>query len=454
MSQVRRFELQEIHDGAVVVERNTEDYHRGREKNSVDNDAGKEIKVTHDGSKEGAKVLTWGKDNKLPQRREALIKSNNIVASLIKTRRDITLGNGLTMFTVAWEEEDGKLKRKLYEVPIPDKIQEWLENSHIKNYLRVACKNLFFHANTFTEMIPSKDGSEITSIECKEARHVRAEVQDNDGIIQNYFHSMNWNPKAGSNKRAQDLVRIPGYHPLYHNKLPRQKFMYHTGDELLTDDYYFEPDWWGGREWIMAANAVPKFHNANFRNGYTIRWHIQYPNDYFDDVNITLNTEKDREKALQKKKEKRKEFMRIVNELLAGIENAGRALFTSYDLDKALNKEFSGIKITPLKGDLQDEALLKLYEKSNQAVISGQGIHPTLANIETQGKLSSGSEIRNAFLMYLAIKTPAPRDILLEPLNIVKNVNGWDKDLIFGFRDIEITRLDENKEGKQEVAAE
>lgn len=337
---------------------------------------------------------------------------------------------------------------------MPKDVKEWMDRNHIAHYFRAASKNFFFHANTFTEMIQARGYEKIASIESKECRHMRAEMHDDSGIIQNYFYSMHWAPKKGSNKRKNSIEKIPGYHPLYHKKLPGKKFIYHTGDELLSDDYYFEPTWWGGKEWISTANAVPRFHNANLRNGYTLRWHIEYPKDYFDSSPAVANSKEDIKKSQDKRKTRKREFIRQVNEMLAGYENAGRALFTSYEINRALGKDFPGIKITPLKADIKDDALLKLFEKSNQANISAQAIHPTLANIETQGKLSSGSEIRNAYNMYLAIKTSVVRDILLEPINLVKKINKWPEDIHFGFRDIELTKLDDNKEAKQEVITE
>ncbi|MEO7176717.1 MAG: hypothetical protein ABIV51_12450, partial [Saprospiraceae bacterium] len=95
---------------------------------------------------------------------------------------------------------------------------------------------------------------------------------------------------------------------------------------------------------------------------------------------------------------------------------------------------------------------LKLYDKSNQANISGQGIHPVLANIETAGKLSSGSEIRNALIMYITIKAPNPRAILLKPFELVKKLDKWDADIFLGFKDVEMTTLDENPKGSQDAS--
>jgi hypothetical protein len=141
-----------------------------------------------------------------------------------------------------------------------------------------------------------------------------------------------------------------------------------------------------------------------------------------------------------------------VNTFLAGIANAGRTLFTKYELDKSLGKEYPGIKIMPLSYDMKDEALLKLFERSNTANTSAQGLHPSLAGIETAGKLSSGTEIRNAFLIWLIINAPLPRRNILSPLELVKRENNWPRDIYFGIRDYEMTTLSNDASGMQESA--
>src|SRR5690606_6617960 len=104
--------------------------------------------------------------------------------------------------------------------------------------------------------------------------------------------------------------------------------------------YYYEPIWWSGKDWIEVSNIVPAFHKANFRNGYLMRWHIEYPSDYFDDASIKLTTEENIKKAKATRAQNRKTFIDNMNSFLAGIENTGRAIFSSYEINRAAQKEF------------------------------------------------------------------------------------------------------------------
>lgn len=407
---------------------------------------GKEMQIAY-GNNGTAKIWTWGKNNLLPQEREALVLDNNIVPELMGTKRDITVGGGLMCYKEVFK--DGK--RAIEEVEQPAAARTWFEELPGKNggqdidaYFLKACRNLIFHSNTFTEGIRTL-GNKIDSIEALECRHVRPEKMTKLGEILNWFWSGNW-------KEYRKEEFAPMKIPAYRGEMAKQtRFVLHCMDDLLSDDYLGIPTWWGGRAWIECANAIPIFHINNLRNGYTIRWHIEIPKDYFWDYSAPAQTQTQKSALMAKESEDRKAFLARLNEFLAGYEQAGRALITDYELNKAAGKDFPGIKITPLNVDLKDKALLDLFEKSNDANISGQGVHPTLAAIQTQGKLSSGSEIRNAFTMYVAIKTPVKRNILLKPLNLIHKVNGWGEGIKWGFRDIEITKLDDNPAGKLEV---
>lgn len=389
-----------------------------------------------------AKIMFWGSRNLLPQEREKLIAQNNIIPELLGTKRDITLGQGIYCYRERIVEANGEQKIMKDPIETPPEMQDFFDKIDVLSYLRKSCKNLFMHGNTFTEYT-SLAGGKVEMMKAHEARHVRAEEQDDNGDIKNYYICGKWHKPTES---GTVIYQVPAYQP---ESEFQSKFIYHTGDDLLSDDYYFIPRWWGGKDWIFLSNRVPVFHNRNLDNGYIIRWHIEVPKDYFRDYTAAQQTPDDITTSKKREDDARKLFIRKLNQFLAAEEGAGRAVITEYEINKQLGKDFPGIKITALKVDIQDKALLDLFEKSNDANISGQGVPPALASIQTPGKLGSGSETRNSFLLYLIVKTPVPREILLKPLYIAGKKNGWDPTVKIGFRDIEITVLSEDKTGKQ-----
>jgi len=198
------------------------------------------------------------------------------------------------------------------------------------------------------------------------------------------------------------------------------------------------------------------FHESNLKNGYNIRFLVKYPEGYFlnkYEYDTAAGDPDKQQECLDKERIAKQDFIDKINELLSGSENAGRAVFVE-DMLNQITSEYTGVTITPVDFDMKDKALLELYEKTNQANISAQGIHPTLANIESQGKLSSGSEMRNAFLFYVLTKVPRPRRQVLKTMDVVMKINGWDKkypDLKWTFQDFQITTLDDEKNGYKPV---
>lgn len=401
-------------------------------------------------------IMTWGKNNDLPQVMEDLVTANNIVPALMGTKRNILTGNGLMAYKVRYEAgQDGHLKKIQEEVEIPAEVQAWLDGedwgngSNFWEYLEAAAGEFVKHSLIIPEFVRYKrDGQKIKSVEVKECKWMRAGKKV-DGRVKTWYWSGHW-----AKRRRQDQEKEKKIVPLsiYTGEAKKQdKFIMPVGDYQFNDGYYPIPSWRGSKDWIEMANFIAPFHKANLQNGYNIRWHCQVPHDYFLDYEA-YNIATDEEKVSLKNaaQEAEQKFMDDVNEFLAGIANAGRTVWTKYEIDRAAAKEFPGIKIVPLDYDMKDESLLKLFEKSNTANISSQGIHPTLANIETAGKLASGTEIRNAFLMWLIINTSTPRRYMLKPLELAKKVNAWPADIFYSIRDYELTALSSNDAGMQE----
>lgn len=391
---------------------------------------------------DGREIKAWGSRNDLPEYRDRLLADNNIIPELINTKRDIALGRGLQAYEDIFV--DGVRKTKFIE--IPKEISTWLKESQFHEmFLDLAFIQWYKHSNVFAEFVMSPKG--VSSVMCRDCRYIRAEKKK-DGKIPGYVYNPNWRLKYRDEEGVSKAFYVQTYNPAK----KQAKFMVHVMDNVFDDGYYASPAYWGGVEWIRTSNAIPKFHEANLKNGYSMRFLISYPEDYFlnkMEYDAAAGDPTKVAECLDKEAQSKQSFIDRINELLSGVDNAGRAVFVQ-DMYNHITNEYAGIKIQPIEFDMKDEALLSLYEKTNQANISGQGIHPTLANIESQGKLSSGSEMRNAFLFYILTKTPRPRRKILKVLDLVMELNGWAAKypaLKWTFEDFHITTLDDEKSG-------
>jgi len=394
-----------------------------------------------DSNKKDYKIVSWGKNNDLCDVREALIVDNNIIPQLLRTSRNIMMGTGIFCYKENYDENG---KRIIQEVRPPDNVMEALMELEEDDYWEMLGNEFVKNGLAYIRYL--KDANGEYSIKVIRSRYVRPEEMDENGLIQRYFLCGNWKKKT---EYAIKAVQSHQYSKSK-GKFPTQ-FIKKISDDFLGNEYFPIPVWWTGNKWIEIGNKIPEFHTFNLENTYFVPVHIEIPQGYFyDEVAVKFNKISE-EEAKKEENEKRKAFLDRVDKVLAGHKNAGKAVWSEYFINQ-MQKEYGGIKITPLDIPRNDDALLDLFEKTNEANISGTGVHPSLAAIMTESGLSSGSEIRNALEMYIITQALQPRKQLLKPLYILKRLNGWDKDLKFGFRDIQLTTTDKNPTGSQAVA--
>ena len=400
-------------------------------------------KVLVGNSKKEEGIAFWGNKNTLPEEREILISNNNIVPQLIATKRNIILGTGNI---IAYKERFEKGKIIKDRVEVPSDIEDFIEGNNIENeYLPVQTKNLLIHGNFFTEgnRGQMKKSTHIVSLKARDSKYTRSGLQSNKGIVSNYYISNTWTNHQQNPQANQRIATIPAYN----KKANQAKFMLHGADKLLGGPYYYIPHWEGAWTWIQVANCIPAFHYSNIENGYSIRYIIKVPDDYFK--RMLSDKKRKSEKAAEFEAVKRREFLSDLNKFFKGAKNAGKALVTKKYIYQNIQKQFQGIEIEPLKVDLKDEAMLKLFETTNSANTSSHGTPPALAGIATGAKMTSGSEIKNLFNYYQVVAALHPRKLLFEPINMAVKSFHKDKKIKLGLEDVVLTSTDENITGKK-----
>lgn len=413
---------------------------------------GKIEKVSAPNLKEGVEIMSWGSRNDLPQLYEGLLTENNVVPVLMQRKRDIMVSDGLFAYqkrrTV---QPDGTTKTQIEEVEMPAEAQAFFEETDIDAYLMAAAGELMKHSLIVPEFVrlkraDDKNRFKIASLRCHEGKYVRSGRKNDDGKVTTWYWCGHWLQKKDP-KEKKRIVPLP----VYTGEESKQPlFVLPIGDYFFNDGYYPIPVWRGGKDWIEMSNMIPEFHINNILNGYSIRFHIKIPTGYFLDYERWNACTTDEERAACKTEEQHQEqaFMNDVNKFLAGLDNAGRALFTKFEFETVTGKAYPGIEIVPINYDMKDTALLELFKASNTANVSNQAIHPSLANIDVAGKLfGSGTEVRNAYLLFLITSTPQVRRMMMKPIELVKKINGWPVDVFYGIRDFELAPLNEDKSG-------
>ena len=413
------------------------------DKTSFSNTTGTiDIQVGEKETAKNVKVMMWGIDNNLCDRRENLIADNNIIPQLLKTSRNIIMGMDIFCYKEVYDENGN---RNNEAVKAPDEVRDFMNDLRESDYWEDLTNDFVKNSMAYVRFLKGSSGK--YSIKNIKARYIRPQEMNESGVIENYFRCADW-----LKKYENEIIPIQTAESAKESGVYPPQFVQRIEDDFLGNEYFPIPVWWTGSKWIEIGNKIPEFHTFNLENQYFTPLHIEIPKGYFYDGLSVKMGKKTENEAVVEEAEKRKTFLDTVDNVLAGTKNAGKAVWSEYSLSQ-MQKEYGGIKFNELKIPRGDDALLKLFEKTNEANISGTGVHPSLAAIMTSDGLSSGSEIRNALDMYIITQCIQPRKQLLKPLYLLKKLNGWDKELKFAFRDVQLTTTDANPTGSQAVTA-
>lgn len=391
---------------------------------------------TKDQSDEKALWSPWyAPDNSFPHLCLEVITRNNILFGVNDKQAAFNSGQRVRIYKEVIEE--GK---KRLEITENAEVEDWLEKNQVSEQFHNRFIDDLWLGSNWVELLFNGEGK-VDSIQHRDATTCRSGKKNKyTGKVDNHFLGADWNkpvydPKArGKDRKKNNVRRIPAFDP--DNPTKYAKCIIHTKRYMPGHPYYPLPYWWPTVEWFRLASKIPAWHSFGMDNGYNIRYHVQIPKSYLDQFQP------------EERRKKKKEIRDDMDAFLSSPKNNGKAFYSTYSNVGQLP---DGWKIDPIDTKLNDEAYTALFDQSNIAVASGLGIDPTLANIMLEGKLGNASEKRIAYQIHMALNTPRPRQRQLRLLEIIQKINGWDKSLKFGFEDIEITKLDANPTGEQNI---
>jgi hypothetical protein len=382
--------------------------------------------------------VPWGADNLAPQNMLRLAAENPIKMQLVKTCRNLLLGNRLMLQTRVLNT-DAKTGRKVYEYePIDDaQIEDYLEMLDVNTYLRKAAYNLEFSGNVFTNVSIDRRRL-VTGMDSLDATEVRCQVANpKTGRIDAYHINPNWEFEDMKNTAVVAAFSKA-------NPASFAESILHGRDWTPGQFYYDHPAWWGTKSWTGVANKIAIFHEKGLDSGYAIKYHIKVPKKYFD-----------REGDEVKAKLAQEKFKKDLTAFLNDPNSREKTFISTFNTDQETGKVMPGIEIVAINNQMSDDAYTKLFESANMAQAAGHGLPPQVAGISFGGKFgASGSELRSALQVHLAIHASVGRDILLQPLYAIKKIMAWDRNIFFGFEDKIVTTLDESKTGTQTAPPE
>jgi hypothetical protein len=394
--------------------------------------------------------ITWfDSKNQEPLKLLNLLLENNIAIPILTTKARFIAGKGIITYV---EKVDDAGKKSLVVLQIPE-IAKFLKDNNIAEIFFNAAKDIQILGNGFIEGIWSRDGKKVVGLHHRDSTYARLGERNKKGYSDYIYLCGDWKNPILKGDDNDNVVAVRSYIPFdqtwdtseeitsWKNAM-QPSMMFHLKDYMPGFPNYSPPCWFGTKDWIELANLIPIWHKEGIKNGWNIRFLIEVSDAYFDGVPPEeLNRERE---ALQK----------AIDDCLAGEKNVSKSMF--FPMPHNLFTDKGVIRITPVPFDLHDDAFTTLFTHSNTATTSGFTLPPALAGIEQSGGISSGAEMEHAYNIWIHGHAPQYRTPLIDVLNKIAKINGWDvayPGLTFGVENIELTTLDKNPTGIQNTIA-
>lgn len=377
--------------------------------------------------------LPWGFDNLFPNSILALNARNSASGALIRTKVDFIAGKIFLYKEHQTQIPNSKETIKEVEVVRNSEIEDFLDENETELELQKWTSDYETTGNFFLELTPNVNKNKIVAIKHIDMTLCRVgEVLDGqivDYCIADWLHYQ------------ADMKRILAFDK--NNIAKADKFIYHGKNYFSGSHFYGMPTYIGAEFAVRLLNEIFTFHLANLRNQFNIKYHIEIPYTYLDDV--YGKNGKNIQQGMS-------EIMTKMDDFLASSNNSGKSLLT-YFHNNHMGQPKDLFKITPIKSEINDKAYSDLFDQATIAVCSAHGVNPALAGVIIKDKtLTSGSELENAYNMHLKLKVPSSRNAVLMPLKRIAKINKWDKDIKFGIEDVVLTTVDQkSKKGTEDV---
>lgn len=373
--------------------------------------------------------VRWGAGDNQPNVMRKLIEKNTLVQPLLGSVRDMIYASGVGFFQK--NTIDGKTQIEEFT---DTRLEDWAWETDLQNYAVSAISQYVDNANIFTkwQYDPLKKWFTLQVLDSFKTRIGK----DGKFHVNPYFGHAN-------HLALSETQRINAF-----NRLDREfnvastVTVSHSKTKIPGQPFYSFPTWWCSEEAIELANLVIGFHKNGILNGYNIKYLIRMPSDHFDKEGARTGDGKD-------SKAKWAKFSDNLSGWLAGQKNVNKTMIIKY-LRGSDGKMMDNVDVQPLKNEMSDDAYDKVWTKSNQAISNSVGILPTLAGVTSGGSNDSGSQIRTMADYQQHFRTPIPRLAVLNAISNALRMMGY-RDVFAGFKEVQITTLDNNPNGSQAV---
>lgn len=423
-------------------------------------------------------VAFWGGDNQYPQHVTEQLSTSGVARSALDFKARALFGEGIVWGKITGVDDKGNdIFTPAQRGEYPQIEQFFRENNDFYRFYLEFNQDWVHFGNCFPELILSNDRTKIVKIVHQESSDCRYKQMNTAGYSDTIYLSKFWGDISEQFLKSSPEDTVTA-RPKQRKKLPKEEVDNEVVKELPTIDmyddlnslnellnsndkiksfilpvnypspgktYYQSPIWDAVRlsGWLEIASKVPEMLKALYNNAFNIKYHIQIPETYFS-KNIKDWKSLDADAQLAHKQE----LLDNLEKFLSGVKNKYKSMITFFDVNPIDGKENGLVKITEIPNNSTLDKELLLSSATNQEILFALQINPNLIGAGAPGGAytggaGSGSDIREAFLVYCAL-LHLERQIILEPIKLAHRYNGFPEDVVYRFRNIKLVTLDQN----------
>lgn len=428
-------------------------------------------------------VAPWGEDNRFPQNISNLLDYCGVPKTALDFKARALWGGGILPCSVTGYDNNGTeilrpLDRTTYKM-----VFDFIEARWFYRFYLEFLSDWTIYSNCFPELVLQTDGEKITKLVQQESCDCRFKQMNDKGEINTVYLSKMWGmakdqfvkfdkdksvkgiiasgqPTEKDSKYLKKLTALDMYDPVnslteYVKDTDQRNFILPVNYPSSNKTYYQLAIWDGARlaGWLDIAAAIPNMLKALYKKAFKIKYHIEIPERYWEKTlgpGVWNGYNSDQRLAEKKK------LLEAMDKFLSGEDNAYKTFVSFFDVSGVDGTESGRIKITAIEDKVNIDKELMTGATANSETLFAMGINPDIIGAGIPGSSiyggnKGGSNIREGKLVYDSSLT-LERQIILEPLYLVRDYNKWGEEIQFRMRDVVLTTLDKNTGTQKKVS--
>jgi len=403
-----------------------------------------------DKNDDGSKIAQYGDNNLYPQTVIDKARAIPAIPSALQKRAELFYSAGWHYGKVTLAEGDSGAEKF-----VPEKIKklhQWLRRTNWDSYVMSAANELGWWHIVFVELIKGKNTNKINQVYVHKATDCRFDFQEKgSGTFKYCYISPDWE----SDSIPPGAKKLPVLDPFYDvdsqiKKSTEKNFILPLFHHSVKEKYYPKAPWHNflDSDWYEVAVKVAAF-NKSLVNNTAIAYHIEIQEEWFEWQYPGF-----KEFTKEKKADLTREAIQTFVNAMKGSDKAGNIFMSTKRMTPEQDDTYSMWTINVIDNKYKDGAHIPTSQEAFSHLYLALGMDRSILGPVpgASGSLnSSGSEKRVASNIQLSSQK-FEADLIFKTFDVVRDVNGWDWDLIMRIRQERITTLDQGKETQQEAS--